>query len=110
MRKPKEKRKKANSPIKSEFEPKENELGNSPMLETKKGKKTQGKGRWKQVARAKSKAQELIISAQLPLVGMKRGIELEESEDQHKKPNKRVCGMLSCVGGQLSDLLAVAAT
>jgi len=44
MRKPKEKIKKVNSPIKSEFEPKENELGNSPMLETKKERKPKVRG------------------------------------------------------------------
>lgn len=49
------------------------------------------------MVRAKGKAQELVISAQVPLVGMKRGIELEEFEDQHEKPNKRVCGNLPCV-------------
>lgn len=42
----------------------------------KKGKKAQGKGRWKQVAREKGKAQESVIPAQTPIVGTKMGIKL----------------------------------
>lgn len=61
----------------------------------RKRKESPRQGGWKQVARGKGKAQELVISAQTPLVGTKRGIKLEETEDQNERPHKRVCAMLS---------------
>ena len=71
VRKPTEKAQEDNSPIGNKNDPKENEIRNFPKMETEKRKKAQGMGRWKQVARGKGKAQELVISAQIPLVGTK---------------------------------------
>lgn len=67
--------------LEKKSEPKENEKGNLAQEETKKGKKAQGKERWKQEAREKGKAQELVIPSQAPSVGKKRGIKLEEPDD-----------------------------
>ena len=63
MRKPTEKAQEDNSPIGNKNDPKENEIRNLPKMEIEKGKKAQGKGRWKQVARGKGKAQKLVVSA-----------------------------------------------
>lgn len=108
-KKPTEKTQETNSPLRSISKPKENEKRNSPKMETEKGKKAQGKRGWKQVARGKGRAQELVISAQTPLIGTKRGIKLEETEDQNERPHKRVCAMLSNDGDRFGDLSAVAA-
>lgn len=75
-----------------------------------KEKKAQGRGKLKQAAREKGKAQTLNTLAQPLSVDTRRGERPESFENVNERPHKRACEVHNSGDNQMDTLLVVAAT